>query len=74
VVFDVRWLRFILKIVTETANFLVAMVIYFIYPFDFSRIGHSWIDIMIPFLLILTMIVAAVSVLIHLFKLIFYRS
>ena len=73
-IFDVRWVRYILKIVTDAATFLVAMVIYFIYPFDFSRIGHSWIDVMIPFLLIITMIVTAVSVLIHIFKLIFYRS
>ncbi len=74
IIFDVRWLRYFLKVITETSNFLTTLLIYFIYPFDFARVGHAWIDVMIPFLLIITMAVSAVSVLIHLFKLFFART
>jgi hypothetical protein len=74
VFFGAPWVRNLLKIVMDAANFVVAILIYFIYPFDFARVGFGWVDIVIPIVLILVMAVSALSVLVHLIKLIFARS
>ena len=73
-IFDLRFVRYLSRIVLETANFFVLIILYYIYPFDFSNI-HGWffLDQLIPWLLIIGMVVSALKVLGNIWKLIFWR-
>jgi hypothetical protein len=73
-IFDIRFVRYLSRILLETANFLLLIILYYIYPLDFSGIhGWSFLDVLIPWLLIIAMIVSALKVLGNIWKLIFWR-
>lgn len=58
----------------EAASFLAMICFYYLYPLDFSNShGLSWIDIVLPWFLIIGMIVSALKVLSNAWKLIFWR-
>jgi hypothetical protein len=62
-------------IVTESASFITQIVLFYIYPFDFSNFhGLFWLDWFLPIALIIGMIVSALKVFSNLWKLIFWRS
>jgi hypothetical protein len=73
-IFDIRFIRHLARIIIETANFLLLIILYYIYPFDFSS-THGWffLDQLIPWLLIIGMIVSALKVFGNIWKLIFWR-
>ena len=73
-IFDIRFVRYLSRILIETANFLLLIILYYIYPLDFSGIhGWTFLDVLIPWLLIIAMIVSALKVLGNIWKLIFWR-
>jgi hypothetical protein len=73
-IFDVRIVRYLSRAVLEAANFLVMIILYYIFPFDFSGVpGWSFLDWLIPWLLIIGMVVSAFKVLGNIWKLIFWR-
>jgi hypothetical protein len=68
-------MRYFVLIITESASFVTQMVLFYIYPFDFTHFhGLSWIDWFLPIALIIGMVVSAVKVFSNLWKLIFWRS
>jgi len=69
-----RVIRYLSGIIMETAAFLAQITIYYVYPLDFTNYaGLSWIDIVLPWLLIIGMVVSAVKVISNIWKLIFWR-
>jgi hypothetical protein len=71
---DISFVRYLSRILLETANFFVLIILYYIYPFDFSGIpGWSFLDWLIPWMMIIGMIVSALKVLGNTWKLIFWR-
>jgi hypothetical protein len=73
-IFDIRFIRYLSRIILETANFLVLIILYYIYPLDFSSMaGLHFLDHLIPWLMIIGMIVSALKVLDNIWNLIFGR-
>lgn len=73
-IFNFHVIRCLSRIIMETANFLALIIVYYLNPFDFSAIhGWSWLDWLIPWLLIIGMVVSALQVLGNIWKLIFWR-
>jgi len=69
---DYRVVRRLGVIATETASFVTQLVLYYIYPFDFSNYpGLTWLDWFIPVALIIGMVVSAAKVGWSLWRLIF---
>ncbi len=74
VLFDFHWIRYLSKIIMEAVGFVTTLVLYYIYPFDFSGChGFSWIDLILPVLFIISMIVSAIKVVANIWKLLFWR-
>lgn len=62
-------------IIIESAGFVTQIVLFYIYPFDFSDFhGLFWLDWFIPVILVIGMVVSALKVMSNLWKLIFWRS
>jgi len=73
-IFDVRFIRYLSRIAMEAANFLLMIILYYVYPFDFSNIpGWHFLDMLIPWLLIIGMVVSALKVFGNIWKLIFWK-
>jgi hypothetical protein len=72
---DFRLIRNLCRIIMEAAGFLVLIILYYIYPFDFSN-THGWafMDQLLPWLMIIGMVVTALTILASLWKLIFWRE
>lgn len=69
-----RIMRYLSLIVMESASFVTTMVLFYIYPFDFSNFhGMFWLDWFLPVALIIGMVVSAIKVLANFWKLIFWR-
>jgi len=69
---SVRPVRYLLRMVMEAASFIAQMVLYYIYPFDFSHVnGLVWMDTVLPVLLIIGMVVSAIKILSSFWKLLF---
>ena len=72
---DFRWLWHLVRMVLDAASLVVLLVLYFLYPFDFSAIGGwSWLDILLPVMFIIGMVASGLGVAVHLYKLIFSSS
>ena len=68
-------MRYFTLIITESASFVTQMVLFYIFPFDFTHFhGLWWLDLVLPFALVLGMVVSAIKVVANLWKLIFWRS
>jgi hypothetical protein len=71
---DLPVIRYLCRIIMEIASFLTQMVLFYIYPFNFSHFhGLYWLDWLIPIMLIIGMVVSALKVFANLWKLIFWR-
>jgi hypothetical protein len=69
---EYRVVRRLGVIATEAASFVTQLVLYYIYPFDFSRYpGLTWLDWFIPLALIIGMVVSAVKVVWSTWRLVF---
>ncbi len=69
---DFHWLWHLIRMVLDGASLVVLLVLYFLYPFDFSAMGGwTWLDIILPIIFIIGMVASAIGVVVHLFKLIF---
>jgi hypothetical protein len=74
-VFDYPGIRYLARIVTEAASFLTMMVLYFLYPFNFSNYpGLHWLDWFLPIAFIIGMVISALKVFSNIWKLLFWRS
>jgi hypothetical protein len=72
---DHHFVRHLGKIFIGLAGFLLLIILFYIYPFDFSGAGGwRWLDTVIPILFIIGMAGSAISVLSSTWKLIFWRS
>jgi hypothetical protein len=68
-------IRYLTLIITESASFVTQIVLFYIYPFDFSHFhGLFWLDWFLPIALIIGMVVSALKVFSNLWKLIFWRG
>jgi len=81
---DFRWLWHLVRAFLDGVSLVVLLVLYFLYPFDFSEIdtwswidfsetdAWSWIDIdmMLHIVFIIAIIAFGIGVIVHLFKLI----
>jgi len=69
--FDFRWMWHLVRALLDAAGLVVMLVLYFLYPFDFSGIGGwSWLDILLPIIFIVGMVASGIGVIVHLLKLI----
>jgi hypothetical protein len=67
--------RYFSRIIMEIASFISQIVLFYIYPFDFSNFhGLYWLDWFIPIMLIVGMVVSALKVFSNLWKLLFWRG
>jgi hypothetical protein len=74
-IFDIRIVRHLARIVLEAANFLTLIIVYTFFPFDFTVYpGLHFLEWLVPIMLIIGMIVSALKVLSNLWKLIFWRD
>lgn len=72
---DFHWLWHLVRAIHDAASLVVFLVLYFLYPFDFSGIGGwTWLDIVLPVMFIIGMVASGIGAVIHLFKLIFRSS
>ena len=72
---DFSVIRYLSHIITESASFVTQMVLFYIYPFDFSHFhGLFWLDWFLPIALIIGMVVSALKVISNLWKLLFWKS
>jgi len=70
-----RWLWHLIRAILDGASVVMLLVLYFLYPFDFSAVGGwSWLDILLPVIFIIGMVASGLGVAVHLFKLIFRSS
>ena len=70
---DLRFIRYLSGIIMEAAAFIAQISMYYVYPFDFSNYGGlSWIDVVLPWILIIGMIISAVKIISNIWKLIFW--
>jgi hypothetical protein len=69
------FIRYFSQVIMESASFVSQLVLFYIYPFDFSNFhGLFWIDMILPILLIIGMVVSALKVISNIWKMIFWRS
>jgi hypothetical protein len=69
-VLDFRITRYLSRIVMEAATFVVLILFYYVYPFDFSSYhGWQWLDRWLPILFIIGMIFAVIRVISNAWKL-----
>lgn len=61
-VFKVRMVRYIASILMEIAGFVAVLMLYYLYPFDFSGYSLKWLDVVLPILFIVGMVVSAVKI------------
>lgn len=74
-VLSARPLRYLWRMIIEAAGFVTNIVLFYVYPFDFSHIhDFTWLDKVIPILLIIGMVVSALKVLANIWKMIFWGS
>ncbi|MEI7491472.1 MAG: hypothetical protein WCK92_08745 [Bacteroidota bacterium] len=72
--FAFRPVAYLARIFMEAASFLAQITFYYLYPLDFSNTpGLGWIDIVLPWILIIGMVISAIKVLSNIWKLIFWR-
>ncbi len=72
--FAFRPVKYIARTFMEAASFLAQITFYYLYPLDFSNTaGLGWIDIVLPWILIIGMVISAIKVLSNIWKLIFWR-
>lgn len=73
-IFDPRALRLLIKAGMEAAGFVVLVMLYYVYPFNFTNYHNlGWIDKVLPILLVLAMIVT-IGKIISYFFILFFRS
>ena len=73
--FDYRWSWHLIRTILDAASLVTLLVLYFIYPFDFSTIdAWSWLDTVVPIIFIIGMIGSALGMIIHLIKFIIQLS
>jgi hypothetical protein len=62
-VLNFREVRYISKIIMEAATFLVLILFYYVYPFDFSTLqGWEWLDRVLPIFFIIGMIFSVLKI------------
>ncbi|TSA30576.1 MAG: hypothetical protein D4R67_00155 [Bacteroidetes bacterium] len=72
---EFRWLWHLVRAILDASSLVVLLVLYFLYPFDFSAIGGwSWLDVVLPIIFIIGMVASGLGVIIHLFKLILRKN
>ncbi len=66
-------IRYIIKTLSEISGLLVAILLFYLYPFNFSAYnGMAWFDIVLKIIFIIAIIASAVSVIINFIKI--FRS
>ena len=71
----IRALRYVVKIIAEAAGLAALMVMYYLYPFDFSNYHNlGWLDKVLPILFIIGMVVAVVKIFTYAVKVFFRPS
>lgn len=68
-------LRYLVKLIAEAAGLAALMVLYYLYPFDFSNYHNmGWLDNVLPILFIIGMVVAVVKIFTYAVKIFFKPS
>jgi len=66
-------LRYLVKLIAEAAGLAALMVLYYLYPFDFSNYHNmGWLDKVLPILFIIAMVISAIKIVTYAIK-IFYK-
>ena len=66
---DHRWFWHLVRAILDAASLVTLLVLYFIYPFDFSVIdAWSWLDVVIPIIFIIGMVASGLGMIIHLVR------
>lgn len=68
---ETRWPYYLLRFISEAATFILFIILYYLYPFDFSGTNLTWLDMLIPVIFIIVIIVSAISALVALFRMVF---
>lgn len=71
---EIRLIRNLVKIIAEAAGLVVVMMMYYIYPFDFSNFHNlGWLDKVLPIFFIIGMVVSVIKIISYILKT-FFRS
>ena len=72
---DLSFIRYLSRIIMECASFITQMMLYFIFPFDFTNYGgFVWLNWFIPIILIIGMAISAAKIISNTWKLFFRRN
>ena len=67
--------RYLSRIIMEAASFVTQLVLFYIFPFDFTNFhGLSWLNWLLPIGLIIGMVMSALKVISNFWKLLFRLS
>lgn len=70
---DIRFISYLVKIVAEAAGFVVVMMLYTTYPFDFSNYHNlGWLDKVLPIFFIIGMVVSVIKIISYFLKMFFH--
>lgn len=62
-------LRYLVKLIAEAAGLAALMVLYYLYPFDFSNYHNmGWLDKVLPILFIIAMVISAIKIVTYAIK------
>ncbi len=71
-VLSIILLRYLFKLIAEAAGLAALMVLYYLYPFNFSNYHNmGWLDRVLPILFIIGMVVAVVKIFTYTVKIFF---
>lgn len=69
---EIRAVRLIIKIIAEIAGFVPLILIYYLYPFDFTNYPNlHWLDRILPVIFILGMVITGIKIITMVLKLFF---
>lgn len=69
---EIRSIRLIIKIIAEIAGFVPLILIYYLYPFDFTNYPNlNWLDRILPVIFILGMVITGIKIITMVLKLFF---
>ncbi len=71
---DKRWLRYLMKAIMEAASFVTLIATFYLYPFVFANLtGWGLTDFIVQIGLVIGMVVTAISVIVYLWKMLFWN-
>jgi hypothetical protein len=69
-IFDSIFIRHLVKIIFDTVAIVILVLIYYLYPVDFTLTEHvKWLNNVFPFIIIISIVITGIGVISNFFKL-----